>query len=85
MHTHAFAQITDMQDECRAESPATARAIILATFPKLSMNFVKRHLSQILSLSPEDLADIVGHPDPTAREAIRRVLARQNAAEEAAS
>lgn len=85
MHTHAFTQITEMQDECRAESPATARAIILAHFPKLSMNFVKRHLPQILSLSPEDLVDIVGHPDPTAREAIRRVLEQSNAAEEAAA
>lgn len=85
MHTYALTQITEMQDECRAESPATARAIILANFPKLSMNFVKRHLPQLLSLSPEDLVDIVGHPDPTAREAIRRVLAQQKPAEEAAA
>lgn len=84
MHPHAFTQIADMQDECRAESPATARAIILATFPKLSMNFVKRNLQQILSLSPEDLVDLVGHPDPTAREAIRRVL-EQLASQESAA
>ncbi|RCS81823.1 hypothetical protein [Brachybacterium alimentarium] len=85
MHTYALSQIAEMQDDCRAESPATARAIILATFPKLSMNFVKRNLQQILALSPDDLVEIVGHPDPTAREAIRRVLAQIDAAEEAAA
>lgn len=75
MHTHAINQIAEIQDECRAESPKTARAILRSYFPHKSDSFFKRNLQRILALSPDDLARVIGYPDPTGEKAVRNVLA----------
>ena len=77
MHTHALSRITQMQDECLGETPRVAEAIILATLPQLSKNFVRRHMSEILTLSPEAIISTIGYPDPTGDQAVRRILAEQ--------
>ena len=77
MDTPVFDQIATMQRECMGEAPSVARAIILAYYPSLSENFVKRQLVNILALSPDDLVRLIGYPDPTGEKAVRNVLAQQ--------
>ena len=74
MDTPVFDQIATMQHECMGEAPSTARAIILAYYPSLSENFVKRQLVNILAISPEDLVRLIGYPDPTGEKAVRNVM-----------
>lgn len=83
MHTHALTQIAQMQEECRGENPPTIQAVILSYYPSLSVNFVKRQMTRILALSPDDLARVIGYPDPTGEKAVRNVLTQQ--AEEVAA
>ncbi|HEY4598893.1 hypothetical protein [Corynebacterium sp.] len=74
MHSYAFSLISEIQDECRDVSRKTAADILAANFPSKSRDFLNRNLAYILALSPDDLARLIGYPDPTGEKAVRNVM-----------
>lgn len=67
---------------------ADTRALLRQALADMGETIPRRRLDQLTQTcisiwAGDDTPDLI--KDPTAREAIRRVLARQNAAEEAAS
>lgn len=73
-------QIAMVQEDLRTESPKVAEAIFLANYPDQTPSFFRRNYKYIVSLSPEQLAQVIGYPDPTGETATNNVMKEQVAA-----
>jgi len=71
-------QIAQVQEDLRTESPKVAEAIFLANYPNQTPSFFRRNYKYIVSLSPEQLAQVIGYPDPTGDNAVDNVLKGQS-------
>lgn len=68
-----------LQKNIKAMSKKDAVKYLAATYPHRSERWFSRNLSNIQSLDPERLHDLIFHSDPTARTAIRNVMNAQAA------
>lgn len=70
-------QVAEVQEDLRTESPKVAEAIFLANYPNQSPSFFRRNYKYIVSLSPEQLAQVIGYPDPTGETATNNIMKAQ--------
>jgi len=70
-------QIAEVQEDLHTESPKVAEAIFLANYPDQSPSFFRRNYKYIISLTPEQLAQVIGYPDPTGETATNNVMKEQ--------
>lgn len=73
-HQDSIDRIAAIQDDLKSESPKVAEAIFLANYPGQTPSFFRRNYQYIVSLDPDQLALVIGYPDPTGEQAVNNVL-----------
>jgi len=74
-HLPRLEDIKDVQDDVRSQ-PNKYMAVqhMAEHYPHLSPNWIGKHLERLLSLDPEQLAQVIGYPDPTGETATNNVM-----------
>jgi hypothetical protein len=73
-HQDSLDQLAGLQEDLRSESPKVAEAIFLANYPDQTPSFFRRNYKYIVSLDPNQLALVIGYPDPTGEQAVNNIL-----------